>query len=153
TVMSKQRFIKGFSNVDPLSAQAISSVNEADYFRPRGRKTGIARGFVRYMSVLLVPVFKAFLAPEKFLSALDQEEPRFRNDIALLNQRQLPLNGYAHLLFARALDWIIGYVAPCFLASRISFELIKKLCGSEHAADTRQLDQALPRNRTVEMGL
>jgi pyruvate,water dikinase len=153
TVVRKQRFVKAFSNIDPLSAQAISSVNDADYFKPRRRKTGIAFGFLRYVSLMCVPVFKALLNPEKFLAKLDEEEPRFRNDIGQLNQSELSLNDYARLLFVRALDWIIGYVAPCFLASRISFELIKKLCGSQHAADTRQLDQALPRNRTVEMGL
>lgn len=152
-IVDKKHFAKFFANMDPLAAQAILHVDYRGYYKPHYNKVVLAKGLLHYLATLGPPVLRAFLRPEQCLADIEREEPRFVNGIDRLNEQQLPLDDYRQFLFSRTFEWIVTYIAPCFLASRVAFEMIKKLCGSEYASEVRHLDQALPRNRTVEMGL
>jgi rifampicin phosphotransferase len=151
--VGQKKFVGLFKNVDPLAAETVAIVDLSQYESTSFGKKTLATVLSHYFSLVGVSVLSALRNPEKFFVGVERGKALYFSGVADIEKAGSSLEDFVETIYAELLSLVVSYLAPALVASRIALELIKKLCGPANEQICRKLDQALPHNPTVEMGL
>ena len=149
----KKKVVQLLSILDPLTAKAIDSINEKDY---------AAKNFGLFLAPLNLATVLPVMAPKMIGSAHNPERAyedlsvhleSFMKDLRELEAKDLPVPELFKKIEAGLEDFALFHLIPRFGVSRLMIEQIKGLVGPEFKEEANKLNQSLPHNVTVEMGL
>lgn len=152
-LFGKKKMVNFLNILDPLTAQALDSVNEKEYS---------SRNLKLFLTPLNLAGMLPKIGPKMIGSAHNPEHAyedlsvhlnKYMKDLQELEEKNLPAPELYEKIVSKLEAFMIDQLIPRFLVSRLVIEQIKKLVGPEFKNEANLLNQSLPHNVTVEMGL
>ena len=156
TLMSRDRLARLIFNIDPVAAASLSTADESEYRAAanvlgRLRWSILRRGLARTARII-----GALVRPEQARRDAQHAVERFVRCLRKKGASQAPTWELARHAQERVAVLLFNRVLPRFAASRIALALIRRLFRGASPTEGHlldRLDQSLPGNLTVEMGL
>ncbi|MBX9568321.1 MAG: hypothetical protein K2X77_05465 [Candidatus Obscuribacterales bacterium] len=149
----KKKVVHLLNILDPLTAKAVDSVSEKEYV---SQNVGLFLAPLKLAGVLPTVAPKMIGSahnPEQAYEDLSMHLNKYRTTLRELEKKNLPIPELYEKIAANLEDFVIKHLIPRFGISRIMIEQIKGLVGPEFKEEANLLNQSLPHNVTVEMGL
>lgn len=154
-IAGKSKFVNLFANIDPLAAKTLAMLDETPYLPDRPL---LKRNLWR-LGLKMPPMFARIVAcrvnPDKAHINCQDAIAQFKLDLRRIERRDLPFHDFVNACYRRLGNLLINAVIPTLGAGRLALERMKKLLKAQGVsdADLKRLEQAMPHNVTVEMGL
>jgi pyruvate,water dikinase len=150
--------------IDPVCAAALATVDE-DAYRAEKSVKQVPWNLVWHAPAKVAQVFEARLLPEHARKSVDRGCETYLRDLraaqaassAVAPAQDQPFSVFAIETMTHVARFVFGEVMPYFAMSKLAMSLLRGMFGDDATAEQRsdlaKLDQSLPGNVTVEMGL
>jgi len=155
-LVGKERVTRLFYQMDPLASAAIQNVNFDAFQKPKISKARIILGILSRIFPRVRNAFRAITKPEKARQRWQNKWDLYRKNLELLGKRNLSPEKFFSAAIERMVPFVLRETVVLFGSAKISLSKIHKLFPEptpEVARHLEALDQSLPGNVTVEMGL
>ena len=159
TIASLADHVRVVPIIDPVCAAALAAVDEDTYRAEKSIKQ-VPWNIVWHAPAKAAQVFEARLLPEHARTSVDRTCEAHLRDLraaAASSSSGEPLSTFAIATMTRAARLVFGEVLPYFAMSKLAMSRLRGMFGDdatpEQKSDLEKLDQSLPGNVTVEMGL
>lgn len=152
-LFGKKKMVHLLNILDPLTGQALDSVNEKEY-SSRNLKLFLAPLNLAGVLPKIGPkMIGSAHNPEQAYEDLSVHLEKYMKELQELEEKNLSAPDLYEKIVSKLEGFMIDQLIPRFLLSRIVIEQVKKLVGPEFKDEANLLNQSLPHNVTVEMGL
>lgn len=148
----KEKFVRGFKNLDPLTASAVEAIDESEYMGNRQVKH-MPLHLVWQIPEIATHLLGAELMPEHAHRQAQLDIQAFKHDVQKIASQTLTVGQLADKLGERVINLAFKHLMPLIVASRLSLQKIKSDLQPGDEQDLKKLERAFPHNVTTEMGL
>lgn len=142
--------------MDPVCAQALGSVDEQSYRGEHSIKQ-IPWSLIWSAPEKAAQILEARLAPEHAKKSVERAREQHWHDLrAMTTERDTDLRAFASQALQAAAHTVFAEILPYFAVSKLAMSRLRDVLVDltpEQQLDIAKLDQSLPGNVTVEMGL
>lgn len=149
----KKKVVHFLNILDPLTARAVDSVSEKEYV---SKNIGLFLAPLKLAGVIPAigpKVIGSAHNPEQAYDDLSKHLQEYMASLKELEAKNLPIPELFEKIANKLETFVIYHLIPRFGLSRVMIEQIKGLVGPEFKDEANLLNQSLPHNVTVEMGL
>jgi pyruvate,water dikinase len=156
TVVPLRSMIEMIPAIDPVAAATLATIEDEAPWRTEHSLKGVPWGLLWHAPEKAAQLLEARLAPEHARAHVDALCARLRAEVEALADERLPFDRFANEAVARTARGMFLDVLPCFVSAKIAMGKIRGIFEDATEEESRwlaKLDQSLPGNVTVEMGL
>lgn len=149
----KEKLVRAFRILDPHTADSLESVSSSDYVSHHYELFLAPLHLIGLIPQMVPRMITAYREPERAYSGLIEQINNYRNRLKELEGIDVSIPVLVRRINEIVEKFLLSHLLPCFLISRIAIEQIKKVASDQHRDLADLLNQSLPHNVTVEMGL
>jgi pyruvate,water dikinase len=156
TLTRKASLVRVLGSVDPIAAESIEGAEEAAYRAPGAGLRRLRWRLLPRAPGKMLRILGAIRSPERARRAADRASSAFTASLHADAAAERPIHELARALFPRVIKLVLSELLPRFAASKVAMARIRRLFKDAPESQQRlvdRLDQSLPGNVTVEMGL
>lgn len=152
TLFGKKKIVEIFTNMEPVAARTIESVDEEEYKLKVHKSALLPFGLLRQLPGVFLLIRKAKRQPQETHAFIQSELRKFEIEARALADQEMPLEEFVDKVLPKMFLRVFRRTVSMFLLGLLSFGSIKKIVGKS-SPEIDALGRALPYNVTTEMGL